>query len=108
MREVVSIHVGQCGIQVGSACWELFCLEHGVRPDGFHIDASEQDEARHCVPFFFETGSNRVVPRALFVDTEATVCDELRKSGYRCVVFANQILRSRRLRSLFHLGCCAQ
>jgi len=29
MREVLSIHVGQAGIQVGAACWELFCLEHG-------------------------------------------------------------------------------
>ncbi len=29
MREVISIHVGQAGVQVGAACWELFCLEHG-------------------------------------------------------------------------------
>ena len=34
MREVLSIHVGQCGIQVGNACWELYCLEHGIQPDG--------------------------------------------------------------------------
>ena len=34
MREVLSIHVGQAGIQVGNACWELFCLEHGIQPDG--------------------------------------------------------------------------
>ena len=34
MREIISIHVGQAGIQVGNACWELFCLEHGIQPDG--------------------------------------------------------------------------
>ena len=34
MREVINIHVGQAGIQVGNACWELFCLEHGIQPDG--------------------------------------------------------------------------
>lgn len=34
MREVISIHVGQAGTQVGNACWELFCLEHGISPDG--------------------------------------------------------------------------
>ena len=34
MREVISIHVGQAGIQVGNACWELYCLEHGIQPDG--------------------------------------------------------------------------
>ena len=30
MREVISIHIGQAGIQVGNACWELYCLEHGT------------------------------------------------------------------------------
>jgi tubulin alpha len=34
MREIISLHVGQAGIQVGNACWELFCLEHGIQPDG--------------------------------------------------------------------------
>jgi len=33
-REVVSIHVGQAGVQIGNACWELYCLEHGIQPDG--------------------------------------------------------------------------
>merc|ERR1712072_1465139 len=33
MREVISIHIGQGGIQVGNACWELYCLEHGIQPD---------------------------------------------------------------------------
>jgi hypothetical protein len=28
MREVISIHIGQAGVQLGNACWELFCLEH--------------------------------------------------------------------------------
>nr|ACG47343.1 hypothetical protein [Zea mays] len=30
MRECISIHIGQAGIQVGNACWELYCLEHGI------------------------------------------------------------------------------
>lgn len=34
MREVISIHIGQAGIQVGNACWELYCIEHGIQPDG--------------------------------------------------------------------------
>jgi tubulin alpha len=31
MRECISIHIGQAGIQVGNACWELYCLEHGIQ-----------------------------------------------------------------------------
>ena len=34
MRECITIHIGQAGIQSGNACWELFCLEHGIQPDG--------------------------------------------------------------------------
>jgi len=34
MREVLSIHLGQAGVQTGNACWELYCLEHGIQPDG--------------------------------------------------------------------------
>jgi tubulin alpha len=26
MREVISIHIGQAGVQMGNACWELYCL----------------------------------------------------------------------------------
>ena len=32
--ECISIHLGQAGIQVGNNCWELYCLEHGIEPDG--------------------------------------------------------------------------
>ena len=32
MREVISLHVGQAGVLVGGAVWELFCLEHGIQP----------------------------------------------------------------------------
>ena len=34
MREVISIHVGQAGVQMGNSAWELYCLEHGIQPDG--------------------------------------------------------------------------
>ena len=40
MRECLCIHIGQCGVQMGNACWELFCLEHGIQPGtGAEIDA---------------------------------------------------------------------
>ena len=33
MREVISVHIGQAGIQTGNSCWELYCLEHGIQPE---------------------------------------------------------------------------
>ena len=32
MRECISVHVGQAGVQMGNACWELYCMEHGIQP----------------------------------------------------------------------------
>ena len=39
MREVISIHIGQAGIQTGNSCWELYCLEHGIQPECVVIDS---------------------------------------------------------------------
>ncbi|TFY52181.1 hypothetical protein EVG20_g10668, partial [Dentipellis fragilis] len=41
MREVISIHVGQAGVQIGNACWELYTLEHGLGPDGRVLEGSK-------------------------------------------------------------------
>ena len=42
MREIVCIHVGQAGIQTGNATWELFALEHGIKPNGRIEDYSHE------------------------------------------------------------------
>ncbi|XP_039301504.1 tubulin alpha-4 chain-like [Nilaparvata lugens] len=34
MRECVSVHIGQAGVQMGNAIWDLFCLEHQIDQDG--------------------------------------------------------------------------
>ena len=150
MREVISIHVGQAGVQMGNACWELYCLEHGIQPDGqvdniliFMLGVSFLFwcvVARYChffdeynifnieilyvpvnVPFghlygfypiffqmpsdkskgvcddsfntfFSETGAGKHVPRALFVDLEPTVVDEVRTGTYKQLYHPEQLI----------------
>ena len=78
MREVISIHVGQAGVQMGNACWELYCLEHGIGPDGMMPnDPSVGDADDSYSTFFSETGAGKHVPRALFVDLEPTVIGKI-------------------------------
>ena len=57
---------------------ELYCLEHGIHPDGT-IPPEYQAEAADdsFTTFFSETGSGKYVPRAVFVDLEPTVVDEV-------------------------------
>ncbi|KAL4146976.1 Tubulin alpha-3C chain [Phytophthora ramorum] len=92
MREILSIHLGQGGIQVGNACWELYCLEHGIQPDGqIPSDSSAMGDDSFST-FFSETGSGKHVPRAVFVDLEPTVCDEVRTGTYRQLYHPEQII----------------
>ena len=73
-REVLSIHIGQAGVQMGNACWELYCLEHGIRPDGRlerDNDNAGYDDSFNT--FFSSTGTGKHVPRSLFIDLEPTV-----------------------------------
>merc|ERR1712174_1278 len=79
----ISIALGQCGIQMCNMAWELFALEHGIQKDGTNpADASVGEEDDPHNTFFAEVG-NRNVPRAVFVDLEPTVLDEIKTGEYR-------------------------
>ena len=76
-RECISIHAGQAGVQIGNACWELYCLEHGIQPDGqMPSDKTIGGGDDSFNTFFSETGAGKHVPRAVFVDLEPTVVGE--------------------------------
>ena len=84
MREVISIHVGQAGCQVGNSCWELFCLEHGIGPDGqFPKEKTSDTGDSSFGTFFSETGAGKHVPRSIMLDLEPSVVDEIRTGTYR-------------------------
>lgn len=73
-RECISVHIGQAGVQIGNACWELYCLEHGIQPDGqMPSDKSIGGGDDSFNTFFSETGAGKHVPRAVMVDLEPTV-----------------------------------
>uniref|UniRef100_A0A915AEX4 Tubulin/FtsZ GTPase domain-containing protein n=3 Tax=Ascarididae TaxID=6250 RepID=A0A915AEX4_PARUN len=92
-REVVSLHVGQAGVQIGNACWELYCLEHGIQPDGIMpADQSLGIEDASYNTFFSETNSGKHVPRAIFIDLEPTVIDEVRTGTYKNLFHPEQLI----------------
>uniref|UniRef100_A0A3B3ZQ26 Tubulin/FtsZ 2-layer sandwich domain-containing protein n=1 Tax=Periophthalmus magnuspinnatus TaxID=409849 RepID=A0A3B3ZQ26_9GOBI len=92
--ECISVHVGQAGVHIGNACWELYCQEHGIQPDG-------QMPGHHslCSPdnfsfntFFYETGAGKQVPRGVLVDLEPTVVDGVRSGAYRQLFHPDQLI----------------
>ena len=63
-RECISVHIGQAGCQIGNACWELYCLEHGIQPDGqMPSDKTIGAGDDSFNTFFSETGAGKHVPR---------------------------------------------
>uniref|UniRef100_A0A8C6ZFY4 Tubulin/FtsZ GTPase domain-containing protein n=1 Tax=Nothoprocta perdicaria TaxID=30464 RepID=A0A8C6ZFY4_NOTPE len=74
----ISVHIGQAGVQMGNSCWELYCLEHGIQPDGIlSSEASVGLVDSSFGTFFSESGSGKHVPRAIFVDLEPTVLGKM-------------------------------
>ncbi|KAH0809151.1 hypothetical protein GEV33_013639 [Tenebrio molitor] len=92
-RECISVHIGQAGVQIGNACWELYCLEHGIQPDGqMPSDKTIGGGDDSFNTFFSETGAGKHVPRAVFVDLEPTVVDEVRTGTYRQLFHPEQLI----------------
>jgi len=94
MREIISLHVGQAGIQLGNSCWELYTAEHGIEPDGTmnpkSVSANSQD--RSFQTFFQETGSGKYVPRAVMCDLEPSVIDQVRNGPYKKLFHPQQLI----------------
>jgi len=110
MREVVSVHVGQAGVQVGDACWELYCLEHAITADGCiscgTVLGHREDDFG---TFFHQTGGGKVVPRAVFVDLEPTPIDEIRTGVYRRLFHPENLITGKEdAANNFARGCYSQ
>lgn len=91
MREIISIFVGQAGVQVGNACTALMCQEHNISKQGNHSESSKKVKddssmmdsvSQGLQTFFYEVDNNKYVPRSIMVDLEPSVIDEVRNGSY--------------------------
>ena len=73
-REIVTLHCGQCGNQVGLEFWQRMIAEHGIQPDGAAGELLLED--RKDV-FFYQSSGGRFVPRALLLDLEPGVVQSI-------------------------------
>lgn len=72
--EIINIHYGQAGIQIGANMWKGLAHEAGLDENGTCKDG----ELKNSFDYFYEDSvSNRYSPRACFVDTEQFVIDEV-------------------------------
>ena len=75
-------------------------MEHGIQPDGqMPSDKAIGAGDDSFNTFFSETGAGKHVPRAVFVDLEPTVVDEVRTGTYRQLFHPEQLITGIRLKS---------
>merc|ERR1712062_34808 len=67
------------GIQLGSVVWNQYLSEHKIDNSGMLQTDKKGKEEEPYETFFAESQTGQLVPRNLFVDLEASVCDEVKK-----------------------------
>ncbi|VDM36103.1 unnamed protein product [Hydatigera taeniaeformis] len=79
MHGLLTIHLGQCGVQIGNAVWELLACEHGIGADGrlyctpYDALGCERTAQSDDIGVFFSESRQSYYPRAIMVDLEPTV-----------------------------------
>ncbi|PKS10530.1 hypothetical protein jhhlp_002283 [Lomentospora prolificans] len=94
--EVLHLHLGQAGTQLGNSAWELYLLEHGLGPDGRpDPNATDVAEGGSFETFFTETSSGKYVPRTIFFDLDPSPIDEIRTGAYRSLFHPEYLLKGK-------------
>ena len=89
-REVLSVNIGQAGIEIGENSWRLYCLEHGIDENG---NLGDKDKKTDVLDGFFSSASSgKYVPRTVFCDLESTVVDTIRGGKYKNLYHPDQLV----------------
>jgi len=81
VREIISISVGQGGIQLGNAIWEQYRMEHNISTTGVMDAETREKTDEYFLTFFEETSAGQYVPRNLYCDLEPTVLDDVKRGA---------------------------
>ncbi|CAD8117447.1 unnamed protein product [Paramecium primaurelia] len=93
MRKIISLHIGQGGVQLGNSYWELFYLEYGVKYDGLiKKEIKNQEEYGEVFKFFLENKEGNYSPRSLFIDSESKAVQKVKYGANRGLFRQNQFI----------------
>jgi len=88
MKEIISIHVGGAGMNIGAAFWEMMAREHNISADGL----VKGEEDGYINKFFYEKKDNSsLMARALFMDTDCCETNKIKKSDIKGIISAQSV-----------------
>jgi Tubulin/FtsZ family, GTPase domain/Tubulin C-terminal domain len=73
VREILSIHVGQCGNQIADRFWRLVLREHGLTESGTPKAGANVAANANMEVFFHKVRDGKYIPRAVLIDLEPGV-----------------------------------
>ena len=82
-REIITLQLGQCGNQVGMEFWKQISAEHGINPNGILEEFATEGNDRKDV-FFYQADDEHYIPRAVLLDLEPRVINNIKVRGARC------------------------
>ncbi|CAF1045725.1 unnamed protein product [Adineta steineri] len=79
-REILHLHVGSGGMEVGHSSWQLYSIEHHLDNDGYVLNEEKPPKS-----FFSSVNNERTKfrPRALFIDPDCSTIDQIRTSDLK-------------------------
>ena len=92
VREMVTINIGQAGIQLSQSIWSQYLAEHDMDNDGMlKKGTNDKNESGDLGTFFMEGKTGKYVPRNISVDLEPNVIDDI-KNGSLSKLFCKEYL----------------
>lgn len=78
VREVLTLSLGQGGVQLGNNVWKQYLAEHNIAQDGFRAPDAD---VRYTETFFSESSDGQFVPRNLSIDLDPTTISDIRRGS---------------------------
>lgn len=106
VNNCIVISIGQAGNQIAASFWKTLCLEHGIDPSTGQC-AKGKEPIGNWSSFFSRMGENAndsYVPRAVLVDLEPSVIENVRTQLGSLVHPANLIARTEGAGGNFAIG----
>ena len=107
VREVITVNVGRCGIQMGHRIWRQYCAEAAISKDGSCASTSDDNSFQ---TFFHQTEAGIFQARNLMVDTEEIIIENIRKSAFsaiyndECSVQGNESANNNFAKAYYRMG----
>ncbi|KAI9635778.1 putative tubulin gamma chain [Dioszegia hungarica] len=95
-REIITLQAGQAGNQIGAQYWQKLCAEHGISPTGTLEDwAADGGQGDRKDVFFYQADDEHYVPRAILIDLEPRVINQILASPFKSLYNPENIYMSK-------------